>query len=140
MSLFSSPSRHKLSCIYEHIGEDLNGIFTCNHNRNRIALCLEELVLPSSELIPPKEVAPEVDADADALSRHFLLKGGLVKSDADADADILQQFTISEHHSSKGTIMWNHMSNYVEIGNEYINSIHDKNGSEAGQVDPMGAA
>ena len=101
---FPSSSRHKLSCIHEHIGEDIKGICSCNHNHNRTALCLEELVLPSSEPIPPKEVAPVLDADA----------------------VIWQQLNISDHYSNKETIMWNHLSNYVELGNEYINSVHDK--------------
>jgi len=62
-------------------------------------LCLEELVLPSSEQIPQNEVAPV--------------------------ADIWQQLHISEHYANKETIMWNRLSNYVEQGNKYISSIHD---------------
>ena len=101
--VFSCPSRHKLSSIQEHIGEDIQGIYKCNHSTST-TLCLEELVLPSSEPIPPKEVAPVIDDDA----------------------DIWQQLNISDHYSNKETIMWNHLSNYVEIGNEYISLIHDK--------------
>ena len=102
-------------------------------------MCLEELVLPSSESIPPKEVAPEIRFGV--TSDKALVGPGPLQSTiaVEADADIWQQLNISDHYSNKETIMWNHLSNYVEIGNEYISSIHDKNGSEDGKADPTGA-
>ena len=78
--LGSMSNNHKLSSIQEHIGADIKGIYTCNHRHSSTALCLEELVLPSSEQTPPKEVAPV------------------------ADADMWQQLNISEHYASKDTI------------------------------------
>ena len=52
-----------MSCIHEHSGEDIAGIYVSNCSANGIVLCLEELVLPSSELIPQNEVAPVADAE-----------------------------------------------------------------------------
>ena len=100
-SFFSSPSGKMLRCIHEHSGEDIAGIYVSNSSTNGTVLCLEELVLPSSELIPHNEVAPV------------------------ADAEIWQQFDISDNYACKETIMWNRLSNYVEQGNVYISAIHD---------------
>ena len=134
------PPCFLVSYIQEHIGEDIQGIYMCNHRHGCTTLCLEELVLPSSELDPQNEVAPETRFGVTSIKT--LVGSGPLQSapSIDTDEDIWQQISISEHYSSKETIMWNHLSNYVETGNLYISSIHDENGFVVGKVDLMGAA
>ena len=87
-----------LESITEHREEDINGIYIQSSNSTIVALCLDELVLPVSSV------------DTNGVSK----------------SDIWKNIEVAKHFADQETIMWDHMSKYVDKGNEYIKLINDK--------------
>ena len=82
----------RLSCIHEYNYEDINGIYVSSSNTDGIVLCLDELVIPPSEVVPQNEATPEADVD---ICQHV----------PESSPDMWLKLEVSEYYAQKEAIM-----------------------------------